>query len=77
MSYLSPRPATSILGRVIDVARTHDDILAALALSAASIEPLDPNRLPGRRSHSGRKHFWRSPDATPAPSTKRRIVVFN
>jgi hypothetical protein len=67
----------SKLAFALPVARALDPVLASLALSAAQIEPLDQHRLPGRRSMSGRKHFWRSPDATPAPSTKRRIVVFN
>jgi hypothetical protein len=46
---------SSILARVLPTMRSLDPILASLAVSAASIEPLDPNRLPGRRSHSGRK----------------------
>ena len=64
MSYDAPRAASCILGRSAAIARSLDPILASLALSAASIEPLDPNRLPGRRSFSGRKCFWRSADAT-------------
>jgi hypothetical protein len=77
MSYDAPSAASSILCRTSAAMRSLDPVLQSLALSAASIEPLDPNRLPGRRSFSGRKCFWRSSDAAPAPSTKRRVVVFN
>jgi hypothetical protein len=65
MSYHGPRPAQSILGSVLDVARTHDDILASLAKHAAEIEPLHPHKLPGRRSGRPGKYFWRASYAVP------------
>jgi hypothetical protein len=61
------------LSRVLPVARQEDPILATLALQAATIdEPL--KHKPGRPS--GARH-WRAADATPAPSAKRRVIVFN
>lgn len=73
---MSPRPAQSALARVAPVARALDHILQALAISAVSIEPLSPDRLPGKRSCKRRRHFWRSETAAPTPSRARRVICY-
>jgi hypothetical protein len=71
LASIAPRAPSSALGRVAPIVRTLDPIIGKLALGYASIEPLSPHRMPGRSSGPS---VWRSPDAVPAPSARRRIV---
>jgi hypothetical protein len=75
LHFSGPRTAQSILGKIsVEVRQSFPDGL--LRSIASDPEPLDPNRLPGRRSCRKGKYFFRSTDCSPAPSTKRKVVNF-
>ena len=63
--------ASSMLGRAAPTMRKLDPILANLRLQAVAIEPLDPHRLPGKRSCKARRHFWRADDCKPVHLSHR------